>query len=115
MDAPAREVRAAAAATRIPVGLWPLAAYFLRLGTLGFLLRGLAGATVIGVAFILPSFLMVVGLALLYRAFGGLWWMQALFYGIGAAVIAIIAIAAYKLARSTNKRDPLLWGIFALL
>jgi chromate transporter len=41
--------------------------------------------------------------------------MQALFYGIGAAVIAIIAIAAYKLARSTNKRDPLLWGIFAVL
>jgi chromate transporter len=30
-------------------------------------------------------------------------------------VIAIIAIAAYKLALSTNKRDPLLWGIFALL
>ena len=45
----------------------------------------------------------------------GLWWMQALFYAIGATVIAIIAIAAYKLARGTNKRDPLLWGIFALL
>ena len=41
--------------------------------------------------------------------------MQALFYAIGATVIAIIAIAAYKLARSTNKHDPLLWGIFALL
>jgi chromate transporter len=41
--------------------------------------------------------------------------MQALFYGIGATVIAIIAISAYKLARSTNKRDPLLWGIFAVL
>ena len=39
--------------------------------------------------------------------------MQALFYGIGAAVIGIIAIAAYKLSRTTNKRDPLLWGIFA--
>jgi chromate transporter len=67
------------------------------------------------VAFILPSFFMVIGLSLLYVAYGGLWWMQALFYGIGAAVIAIIAIAAYKLARSTNKRDPLLWGIFAVL
>jgi chromate transporter len=41
--------------------------------------------------------------------------MQALFYGIGAAVIAIIAIAAYKLARSTNKRDPLLWAVFGAL
>jgi chromate transporter len=36
-------------------------------------------------------------------------------YGIGAAVIAIIAIAAYKLARSTNKRDPLLWAVFGVL
>jgi chromate transporter len=50
-----------------------------------------------------------------YVRFGGLWWMQALFYGIGAAVIAIIAIAAYKLSRSTNRRDPLLWAIFAAL
>ena len=58
---------------------------------------------------------MVVALSMAYVAYGGLWWMQALFYAIGATVIAIIAIAAYKLARSTNKRDPLLWGIFALL
>jgi chromate transporter len=59
--------------------------------------------------------LMVVAISIAYRRFGGLWWMQALFYGIGAAVIAIIAIAAYKLARSTNKRDPLLWAIFGVL
>jgi chromate transporter len=52
---------------------------------------------------------------LAYVSYGGLWWMQALFYAIGATVIAIIAIAAYKLARSTNKRDPLLWAIFAVL
>ncbi len=82
---------------------------------IGFLLRGVAGATVVGLAFILPSFVMVLGLAALYVAYGGLWWMQALFYGIGAAVIDIIALAAYKLARNTNKRDPLLWGIFAVL
>jgi chromate transporter len=58
---------------------------------------------------------MVVAISMAYVAYGGLWWMQALFYAIGATVIAIIAIAAYKLARSTNKRDPLLWGIFVLL
>ena len=58
---------------------------------------------------------MVVGISLVYVAYGGLWWMQALFYAIGATVIAIIAIAAYKLARSTNKNDPLLWGIFVVL
>src|SRR5439155_24468277 len=82
---------------------------------LGYFQNGLLGATFVGLAFILPSFLMVVGLSWVYVTFGGLWWMQAAFYGIGAAVIGIIAIAAYKLARSTNKRDPLLWGIFGVL
>jgi chromate transporter len=62
-----------------------------------------------------PSFLMVIAISMAYVRFGGLWWMQALFYGIGAAVIAIIAIAAYRLSRSTNKRDPLLWTVFAVL
>jgi chromate transporter len=80
---------------------------------LGYFQHGVLGATAVGLAFILPSFFMVVAISIAYVRFGGLWWMQALFYGIGAAVIAIIAIAAYKLARSTNRRDPLLWGIFA--
>src|SRR5215210_4256994 len=82
---------------------------------IGYFQAGILGATLVGLAFVIPSFLMVVALSMAYVAFGGLWWMQALFYGIGAAVIAIIAIAAYKLARSTNKRDPLLWGIFAVM
>jgi chromate transporter len=72
-------------------------------------------ATLVGAAFIVPSFLMVLALSAAYVTFGGLPWMQALFYGIGAVVIAIIAVAAYRLARGTNKRDPLLWGIFATL
>ena len=82
---------------------------------LGYFQRGVLGATAVGLAFVVPSFLMVVAISVAYRRFGGLWWMQALFYGIGAAVIAIITIAAYKLARSTNKRDPVLWAIFAAL
>jgi chromate transporter len=82
---------------------------------IGYFEGGVLGATLVGLAFILPSFLMVVGISMAYVAYGGLWWMQALFYSIGATVIAIIAIAAYKLARSTNKRDPLLWAIFVML
>jgi chromate transporter len=82
---------------------------------IGYFEAGIAGATLGGIAFVLPSFLMVVGISLVYVAYGGLWWMQALFYAIGATVIAIIAIAAYKLARGTNKRDPLLWGVFVAL
>jgi chromate transporter len=82
---------------------------------IGYFEGGVLAATLVGLAFVLPSFLMVVAISLAYIAYGGLWWMQALFYAIGATVIAIIAIAAYKLARSTNKRDPLLWGIFIAL
>jgi chromate transporter len=82
---------------------------------LGYFEQGFLGATLIALAFVLPSFLMVILLSMAYVAFGGLWWMQALFYGIGAAVIAIITIAAYKLARTTNKHDPLSWSIFAVL
>src|ERR687897_432750 len=82
---------------------------------IGYFAHGVLGATLVGLAFVLPSFLMVLGLSALYVAFGGLWWMQAVFYGISAAVIGIIAIAAYRLAWKVNGRDPLLWGIFATL
>lgn len=154
--------QAAKSSTAGKPGLWPLIAYFLKLGTVGFggpvalvgfmhrdlveqrnwiledtyklslalaqimpgplaaqvaiaicyFEAGVLGATLGGLAFILPSFIMVVAISVAYTSYGGLWWMQALFYAIGATVIAIIAIAAYKLARSTNKRDPLLWTIF---
>ena len=82
---------------------------------IGYFQGGVLGATLVGFAFIVPSFLMVLVLSWLYVTYGGLPWMQALFYGIGAVVIAIIAIAAYRLARGTNKHDPVLWGIFGVL
>jgi chromate transporter len=82
---------------------------------IGYFQSGVLGATLVGLAFIVPSFLMVLTLSWLYVTYGGLPWMQALFYGIGAVVIAIIAMAAYRLARGTNKSDPLLWCICGAL
>ena len=82
---------------------------------IGYFEHGVLGATLVGAAFIVPSFLMVLALSWFYVAYGGLLVVQSLFYGIGAVVIAIIAIAAYRLARGTNKRDPLLWGVFGAL
>jgi chromate transporter len=82
---------------------------------IGYFEGGVWGATLVGLAFILPSFLMVLALSALYVAFGGMPWMQSVFYGIGAAIIAIIAVAAYRLARGTNKRDPLLWTVFGVM
>lgn len=82
---------------------------------LGWLQAGMFGGTLTGVAFILPSFLMVVALAELYVRFGSLPWIQGAFYGIGAAVIAIIARSAAKLLRVTVGRDWLLWLVFAAM
>jgi len=81
---------------------------------LGWVRGRVLGATLVGIAFVAPSFLMVLALSALYLKFGGLAWMQALFYGIGAAVIAIIAWSAARLARTTLGRDRLLWGLFAM-
>jgi len=64
---------------------------------IGFVHYGLVGATLTGLAFVLPSFIMVVLLGMAYQLYGGLAWMQAVFYGVGAAVIGIIAMSAYKL------------------
>ena len=75
---------------------------------LGWVRGGFIGATLTGIAFVIPSFLMVIVLAWVYLRYGGLTWMQAVFYGIGAAVIAIIARGAIKLAERTGGRDPLL-------
>ena len=75
--------------------------------------RGL-GATLVALAFVGPSFLMVLVLSDVYVRFGGLPWMQGAFYGIGAAVIAIIARSVLKLVRMTLGRDQLLWALFAV-
>jgi len=81
---------------------------------LGWVRGRVWGATLIAAAFIGPSFLMVLALSALYVRFGGLSWMRAVFYGVGAAVIAIIARSALKLVRMTLGRDRLLWLLFAI-
>jgi chromate transporter len=81
---------------------------------LGWIRAGLLGATLVGLAFVGPSFVMVLLLAWGYLHYGGLPWMQAVFYGIGAAVIAIIARGAVTLSTRTVGRDVLLGAILAL-
>jgi chromate transporter len=78
---------------------------------LGYAHARLRGAALVGLAFVLPSFLMVVALGWAYTAFGGISWMQAVFYGVGASVIGLIAHSAYRLTTKTIGRDALLWGI----
>jgi chromate transporter len=78
---------------------------------LGWVRYGRLGATLVAAAFILPSLVMVVVLSALYLRYGGLPWMQAAFYGVGAAVIAIVARSAWKLAKTTVGKDRLLLAI----
>ncbi|OGR87739.1 MAG: chromate transporter [Elusimicrobia bacterium RIFCSPLOWO2_01_FULL_60_11] len=78
---------------------------------LGYLDHGIAGATAAVLAFILPSFLMVILLGWAYVRYGGLPWMQSVFYGVGASVIGIIAVSAKKLTEKTLGRDKLLWAV----
>jgi chromate transporter len=87
----------------------PLAAQFAIY--MGYVHYGNLGATAVGIAFVIPSFLMVIGIGAAYVAYGGLAWMQAVFYGVGACVIGIIAISAYKLTTRSVGKDVLLWAI----
>lgn len=82
---------------------------------IGYIHFKVPGATLAGLAFVLPSFFMVVSLGYAYVLFGGLPWMQALFYGIGAAVIGIVTVSSYKLTKKSLGKDSLLWIIFFVL
>jgi chromate transporter len=82
---------------------------------LGYLERGELGALLVALPFVVPPMVIVTAVAVLYAHYQGLSQVQSIFFGVGPAVMAIIAIAAYKLARSTNKRDPILWSIAAIV
>ncbi|ODS71952.1 MAG: chromate transporter [Cytophagaceae bacterium SCN 52-12] len=87
---------------------------------LGYVHYGVWGATLTGLSFVLPSFIMVVLLGMAYKVYGGLPWMQSVFYGVGSAVIGIITLSCYKLTlKSVSKIEPeaiksrwLLWVFF---
>lgn len=87
---------------------------------IGYVHYSVLGSTLVGIAFVLPSFVMVLILGIAYKEYGGLSWMQAIFYGVGAAVIGIIGISAYKLTTksigkidiASLKQNPLLWALY---
>jgi len=82
---------------------------------LGFVHYRIMGATLVGIGFVLPSFIIVLALGVTYISYGGLLWIQAVFYGVGASVIGIIAVGSYKLTAKSIGKDKLLWIIFLTL
>ncbi|WP_109700800.1 chromate transporter [Chitinophaga deserti] len=81
---------------------------------IGYVHYKVLGATLAGLAFVFPSFLMVLALGYVYTLWEGIPWMQAVFYGVGAAVIGIIAMSAYKLTRKSIGTNKWLIGIYLL-
>jgi chromate transporter len=79
----------------------------------GYLRRGALGAAAVAAAFVAPSFAIVVAVGAIYSHYSGSSVVQALFYGIAPAVMAIITIAAVKLVKMTDRRDWRLWSISA--
>jgi chromate transporter len=79
----------------------------------GYLRRGAPGAAAVAGAFVAPSFAIVVAVGAAYSHYTGSHVVQALFYGIAPAVMAIITIAAIKLIKLTDGRDWRLWSISA--
>lgn len=82
---------------------------------LGYCHYGVAGASLVGVAFVVPSFVMVLLFSIGYVAAGGSTILQAVFYTVGAAIIGLIARSAEKLTRKTVGRDVLLGVIWAVM
>src|SRR4029453_2418593 len=85
----------------IQVGIW-----------ISYIRGGFWGAWAGGWAFILPNFVIVTVLGALYIHFGGLSAVQAVFYGLSPALIALILHSCYRLTK-LGMKDWLEWGLAA--
>ena len=74
---------------------------------IGWLLNGTTGGIVAGVFFVLPAFFLILGLSWAYVVHGDIGWVSAIFYGLQAAVIAIVVAAVIRVGAKALK-NPLL-------
>ncbi len=69
----------------------------------GWRLHGVIGGLISGIAFVLPGAFIVLALSYVYAAFGQTPAVEAAFYGVKAAVIALIAEAMWKIRKRAVK------------
>ena len=74
---------------------------------IGWLLNGALGGIVAGIFFVLPAFFLILGLSWAFVAHGDVAWVAAVFYGLKAAVIAIVAAAVIRVGSKALKNASL--------
>lgn len=67
----------------------------------GWLLHGVRGGLAAGILFILPSVFILLGLSIAYAEYGAIQWVAALFGGLKPAVVAIVLLALYRIAKKS--------------
>ena len=65
----------------------------------GWLLHGVRGGLVAGILFVLPGFFAMLGLSILYASYQDLGLVQGLFFGLKAAVLAIVVEAVVRIGK----------------
>jgi chromate transporter len=78
----------------------------------GWLLHGTRGGLAAGAFFVIPGALLMLAISYVYVLFGKLPWMEAVFYGLKAAVMAVVLAAVLRLGKKVLKH-PVMWVIAA--
>ncbi len=83
---------------------------------IGWLLNGAKGALIAGTLFVLPGVVALLVLSGIYVAYGDTAWLEAIFLGVGPAVIAIVVSALWRLAgRALGHRNLLALALAAFV
>ena len=75
---------------------------------IGWLLHGLRGGLMAGILFVLPGFFLILGLSALYALYADASWLNALFFGLKAAVLAVVIEAVMRVGKRALKNRVML-------
>ena len=73
----------------------------------GWLMHGVRGGAIAGSLFVIPGFVVMMGLSVVYAVFGEVGWVASALFGLQAAVVAIVVQALVRVGRRTL-RSPFL-------
>lgn len=80
---------------------------------IGWLLHRTVGGVVAGGLFIVPGIIAIMGLSYVYAAYGNVGFVEALFFGLKAAVLAIVIQAVVRIGKRAL-RNPIMVGLAAI-